>query len=85
MCTVVTGSEQDAEPDVPDNVQPGDVGRAHVSRLLRRHRGQRRWADHQGALAAAGVLRQRRHQGSGRKVSNTSHVLVFNVILNTYV
>lgn len=33
--------QRDAEAHVPDHVQPGDLGRAHVSRVFRRH-GNRR-------------------------------------------
>lgn len=57
------------EAHVPDHVQPGDMGRAHVPGVLWRHGNRRGRAHHESAGITTRLLHHGRYEGAGPKVS----------------
>jgi len=56
--------ERNVKAHVSHHVQSGDVGRTHVSRVLRRHGNGRRRVDYESARIAARLLRHGRYESS---------------------
>lgn len=82
------------EAHVPDHVQPGYVGRAHVPGVLRRHGNRRGRAHHESAGVTTRLLHYDRHEGSGPEVSTNyfsgewravgNYINVYNCKLMTF-